>query len=48
MRKRAISLDKINKIVEFTKKDMFRTKIAKEVGVSVSTVYKYQSHFGLI
>lgn len=44
----SIPIEKIEKIVELTKKGMFRKKIAKAVGVSAITVYNYQRKLGLI
>ncbi len=46
--KKVLTIDQINKIVELSNRDMYRTEIAREVGVSISTVYKYQQHFGLV
>jgi len=43
-----INLDKVVRIVELTKKGMYRSEIVKELGVSHSTVYKYQKSFDLV
>lgn len=43
-----ISLDKIGEITEMTNNNYFRPEIARKVGASVSTVYKYQRLFGLV
>jgi len=41
-------LKKVARIIELSKKGVFKPKIAKLVGVSESTIYKYQVMFDLI
>ncbi len=43
-----IGLEKVTKIVELSQKGIFRPEIAREIGISPSTVYKYQKRFHLI
>ena len=43
-----ISVNKICMIAELTKQDKFRPEIARYVGVSQSTVYKYQKMLDLV
>lgn len=43
-----IGLDKVTRIVELSQKGVFRPDIARDLGISPSTVYKYQKRFHLI
>ena len=43
-----IGLEKVTMIVELSQKGVFRPDIAKNIGISPSTVYKYQKRFHLI
>jgi len=43
-----IGMEKITMIVDLSQKGVFRPEIAKEIGISPSTVYKYQKRFHLI
>jgi len=43
-----ISLSKVVQIIKLSQEDRFRSDIAKEVGVSESSVFKYQNKFGLL
>jgi len=44
----SISLNKVTQIIELTKGGMFKSEIARKLGVSKSTIYKYQQRFSLI
>jgi hypothetical protein len=43
-----LNLDQIAGIVELSKKGEYRPEISRQIGVSVSTVFKYQKQFDLV
>jgi transposase len=40
--------EKILQIIELSQQNLFRSEIASQVGVSESTIYKYQKKFDLV
>lgn len=47
-RKRQVTPNQIQKILQLTKEGKRRPEIVKEVGVSYRTVYKYQKLLGVL
>lgn len=44
----SIPLDKMARIVELTQVGKFKSEISELLGISKSTVYKYQQRFNLL